>query len=315
MPKEKAPEKELEEELEQDEEQLEKEISRKGRGQDEDFFPGKGMEFCSRCGKKIESIKEYAGRCMVEGCASLLCDTCWSEETTRYCSKHRSSAKKEEPAETLEDEKAKNFTLNCMEMVEERLKQNPIDWTPHEYIRGARAKVNKKKYGEFTVVIFRKGLVFSRKKIKIMVMPLDYLSGMEMDLNQMMEKLDRKVHNIAIFASSHGQVTDSVRNFFGKFSNRSFSIYLLDFEKGELHCNMEDMITRNYSPWFDPKQKPKQFPDMLAGFAENMSGRSVISTKKFAEEFGITVEESERFLKKCRFLSEIERTDSFLFKK
>ncbi len=308
-------------ELEEEERKLEEEIMKREKDAGERLdrlLPENRMEFCSRCGRRIRSTEDYAGKCSFEGCDHLICNDCWQDPANRYCREHADKAPKkpEEVPEDLTKEKIKNLTLNYQTLIEERFKDQLIDWTSRDFFPEARSKIEKREYGEFTLVVYTKRLVFFKKKrIELRVFPLDYLSSLEMDVNEMMDRLNSRIRNIAVFVSDGGSLSDHIIDFFGKFSNNFLSMYLLDFENKGIYFNTEDMMTRNYSCWVDPNQKPKGFVKILKGFSEEMSGRSVISAKSFSKEFGTTEEEAKKFLDRCKFLSNVRDTDSYIFKK
>lgn len=308
-------------ELEEEERKLEEEIKKREKDAGErldQLLPENRMEFCSRCGRRIKSIEDYAGKCSVEGCDRLICNDCWQDPASRYCREHADKAPKkpEEVPEDLTKEKIKNLTLNYQTLIEERFEEKPIDWTSRDFFPGARSEIRKREYGEFALVVYTKRLVFFKKKrIELRIFPLDYLSSLEMDVNEMMDRMNSGIQNIAVFVSDSGSLSDHIIDFFGKFSNNFLSMYLLDFENKGIYFNTEDKKTRNYSFWVDPNRKPKGFVDLLKSFSEEMSGRMVISAKSFSKGFGITEEEANKFLDGCKFLSNVRDTDSYIFKK
>ncbi|MBN2043150.1 MAG: hypothetical protein JW754_05085 [Candidatus Aenigmarchaeota archaeon] len=276
------------------------------------------MEFCSRCGKKINSRMEWGGKCMEKGCKNLLCNTCFSDTEQRYCNDHRGKHLPEKAStpdqQIFRDEKIKSLTLNYMNSIEERFRKLTVDWVPSEYFKNSFAKVKKSKYGDFMLVIYKKFFIFKSKKIQIMVYPLDYMASMQSDLNSLLQKVDKKVHNIAVFVSDFKSVSKDIASFFEGFSNRRFSLYLVNFENKSMYFNKNDQTTRNYATWFDIDKYPLKFRELLKKFSEKTSGRNVISAKRYSEEFGITKEEAMKYLKKVGFLTHIDETDSFLFK-
>ncbi len=307
-------------------EDFRKEIDQKGQEAEkklDEILSEEGMEFCSRCGRKINSRMDWGGRCMEKGCNNLICKDCWADPSMRYCLDHRKRYRPEHPKEKkkispdkqiFRDEKVKSLTLNYMDSMEERFRKNSIDWVPFDYFKNPVAKVKKSKYGEFMLVVYSKFLIFKRKKIQIMIYPLDYMASMQSDLNRILEKIDRKVHNIGVFVSDSNSITKDITGFFGTFSNKCFSLYLVDSEGKKLYFNREDPVTRNYASWFDVGKYPLRIRGLLKSFSEKTSGRNVITAKRASKEFGISEEEAMKFLGKMDFLTPIDETDSFLFK-
>jgi hypothetical protein len=74
-------------ELEADADEMEKEAKAK---LDEILSKGK-MEFCERCGRKIGSRIDWAGKCLWDGCDKLMCRECWDVKKLRYCKNHSGS--------------------------------------------------------------------------------------------------------------------------------------------------------------------------------------------------------------------------------
>jgi hypothetical protein len=318
---------EIENEIELARKSLEEDVVKKEIEAEEklDEILSKGkMEFCSRCGRKIDSRLDWGGKCLHEGCENLICKDCWILEEKRFCRKHMDeyTKKEEKPKEErpkeeiekIEENKIKSLTLNYMSMIEERFKKNCIDFTREGFLPKTKFKIKEREYGRFRIVIYKKGWIFKRAKIQIFVKPLELPETLENDVNIMLEDTKKRIHTIVVFVSSSYPIKEGMTKLVEGFSNKRFSLFLEDFESGKLYFNPNDKMTKHYASWFDPNQTPKNFRTLLENMSEKISGRYVISIKTFSKEFEIPEKEGKKILKRCKFLSFIKDTDSFLFR-
>jgi hypothetical protein len=275
------------------------------------------MEFCSRCGKKIDSRMDWGGKCLHDDCDELICHECWASEERRFCRKHLKEYVKKDREEAKEkpevkESRMKRLTLSYMDFMKDRFdKFSSLDWTPEGFIRKARFKIKNKNYGEFKIVVYRKGWIRKKPKIEVLVRPLE--ENVEGMINEFLER-EKKVHMILVLTADTPSIDMKTRNFVEKFSDKRISLFLGDLEINKIYFNPKEKVTEKYSYWFDPSKVPVNFKDLLANISESMSGRRIVSGKKFSEEFGLDRGTSSKILIECGFLELIKGTDSFILK-
>jgi len=284
----------------------------------DELLSKKKMEFCSRCGKKIDSRMDWGGKCLHEGCEELICHGCWASEERRFCRKHlKEYVKKEEVSKVGEEpvmkmERIKRLTLSYMDFLRDRFEKFPcMDWTPEGFISKAGFKVKNRNYGDFRIVVYRKGWIGKKPRIELLVRPLE--GNFEGMMNEFLER-EKRVHMIIVLTGETPSIDMKTRKFVERFSDKRISLFLEDLEINRLHFNPEEKTTEKYSSWVDPSKVPSNFKDLLANISESMSGRKIVSVKKFSEEFGLDEGTGSKILVGCGFLELIKGTDSFIMK-
>lgn len=299
------------------------------------------MEFCSRCNRKIGSRTDWAGKCLWSDCDKLLCRECWDVKKYRFCKDHSRAVygHPEEEAKKKEffKEEGEDIKVDLRAMLEEsddsrmaklifytseyarwldkRLgKVGPIDWTPKEFLSKANAKMEKKN-GEFVISIKVKRWFMS--KVKVSVIVTSFSETAELDANSLTAYLHRlsrqyKGYKLMVLVSD-GAKLDLV-NFVNRFSEKGFSLYMVEPRKGNLYFNINDPITRGYSGWFNQKKEPYNFKAKLKRLADLVSGRLVVAEGAVAKDFGFNEHDVHGVLKSCKFLSHIKGTDTFFWK-
>jgi len=326
-----------EKDLESDIDKMDKEA----RERLDELLSEKNMEFCSRCSAKVSSRGEWAGKCWHEGCGNLLCRKCWSVNHFRYCRDHcqKAFARGGKNQEELPDKEGGtgDFKAGLRKLLEEsgegriqRLtyyaseyarwlekridKEGPPDWTPREFIANPVTGI-KKEDGEFVVRIMVRKWLRKKTKLGVVVFPLDPgQSGDFNYLNAHMQKRVRKEKCYMIFVLVGDGVTLDVVNFVNRFSDKGFSLFLVEPVKGNLYFNASDPADIAYSDWFSQKKEPKRFEARLKRLADLVSGRLVVSAGSVAKDLGTTDEYARKMLKACKFLESIRDTDTFFWK-
>lgn len=314
-------EEKLRDEIEFARKHLEEDIHKKEIEAEErldELLSKKKMEFCSRCGKKIDSRMDWGGKCLHEGCEELICHECWASEERRFCKKHlKEYVKKEKESEgekepEIKMDRMKRLTLSYMDFLKDRFdKFKGMDWTPEGFIRKAKFKIKNKSYGEFRIVVYRKGWIRKKPKLELLVRPVgENIEGM---INEFLER-ESRLHLIIILTADTPSIGMKTKNFVEEFSDKRISLFLKDLEINKLYFNPKEKIAEKYSSWVDPSKVPMKFRGLLESIAESMSGRKIVSAKGFSNEFGIDKKTSMRILGECRFLESIKGTDSFIMK-
>jgi len=299
-------------ELEEMKKRLEEEIKEKEREADEaldKLLSKRKMDFCSRCGRKISSANEWGGKCLHEGCEELVCLECWGSEEKRYCIKH---AKEGERGKEAREDEIKSFTLGYMDFIAERLKKHKLDWSPKGFISKVNVKVERKRYKEFEMVVYEKHFFSKIPKIRIFVRPVSM--GIEAEINEIIENADEDVYHVIIFVGSTASIKEDIKAFGEKFSSKNACLFLIDMESSKIYFNLNEKNVGKYACWFDPKGVPKNFAEVLKEISESVAGERVLDVKKFAEEMGMTHEESFDMLKHVKFLEEVKGAESFIIK-
>jgi hypothetical protein len=266
---------------------------------------------CSVCGKDVSLKVEWEGTCVEEGCDKLICKDCWKKGIVK-CLDHQGKAeeKQEEPRSPDDEERIRGDTLGYMNFLRERIShRKPIDWTVSEYLPKTKCKVSKKDYGEFEIDVFRKGFIFKKKRIRILVRPLVVFGGFQRYINEVMENL-KNLYTIIVFV---GDITSKIEKLIESFSNDNISIYIYDTDKKDLIFNRKNAVTGKYSSWFDPEEKPKNFFEIVYDISEDVAGKKVVTIEMLLKEFGIEADVIMKILKRKEFVR-IEGTNSYMLK-
>ncbi|NIO19264.1 MAG: hypothetical protein GTN76_00580 [Candidatus Aenigmarchaeota archaeon] len=317
-----ASEKDLRDEVELARKHLEEDIHKKeleAEDKLDELLSKKKMEFCSRCGKKIDSRMDWGGKCLHEGCDQLICHECWTSEERRFCRKHlKEYVKKEEEvskegeAPEIKMDRMKRLTLSYMDFLKDRFdKFSCMDWTPHGFIGKVKFRIKNKNYGKFRIVVYRKGWVRKKPRLELLVRPIE--ENIEGMINEFLER-ESKLHMILVLTGDTPSIDIKTKKFVEKFKDKRISLFLEDLEMNKLYFNPEEKMTKSYSSWIDPGKVPMKFKDMLAEIAETMSGRKIVSAKEFSKEFGLEKGIGLKILSDCEFLEKIKGTDSFILK-
>ena len=305
----------FEDDVETAERRLEEEAERKEGEADarlDELLSKKKLEFCPGCGSKIRSRSEWGGRCLHDGCAEVICSGCWVDEAKRFCREHRNDYTKKDGEETSE-ESLRSLTLNYMNFLGSRMRKSAPDWTHIGYIRKTKAKTVRKKYGEFEIVVYEKGFLRKKPRIRILVRPLT--AAYEGEVNGMLEGLKSgRIHTILVLVGGSSPAQQKAAAFAEAFSNKGASLFVMDMENGGFHFNPREKFSEKYSCWLDPAKAPVRFADLLKGFSESVSGRKVVSVRSFSEGMGIGSDEAAKILRECGLLEEAKGADSFIIK-
>lgn len=308
-----AREKELMEEIEAARKRLEEETKRKEKEADEkldELLAKRKMEFCPRCGRKINSRSKWGGKCLHDGCEDLICTECWGSDEKRYCRKHEKDYARKE--ETSEDD-IKNLTLNYMNFIGGRMKNFGLDWTPDGFIRKTKTKAKRKRYRDFEMIVYEKRMFSKKPRVTILVRPLT--EAYEEEANDVIENAENEgIYTIMVFVGNSSSINQKALKFAGGFSNKKISLFVMNMENGDMHFNAKEKITGKYSFWFDPTKMPVKFADLLKSISESVSGRKVVSVKSFGEELGMEKEEAAKIMRASGLLDEVAETDSFIIK-
>lgn len=298
------------------------------------------MEFCSRCGKKIGSRIDWAGKCLWSRCENLVCRECWEIKKYRFCKPHskgvfgpEEQARKkeffeEEDAEIKLDlramleedddsrkEKLKYLASEYARWLQKRMeKSGPIDWTPNEFLKKPGVKVDKLD-SDYVITMWLKKWFRKKVKLSILITPFD--SRGEPDANSTsayLQKMSRKYKGYKLFVLVADGAKLDVITLVNKFNDTGFSLYMAEPKSGNLYFNINDAVTRGYSGWLNQKKEPENFEAKLKRLADLVSGRFVVSEKDAMKEFGFRENDVHGLLKSCPFLSHIKDTDTFFWK-
>jgi hypothetical protein len=296
------------------------------------------MVFCSRCGRKVASRLDWAGKCLWTGCDKLLCRDCWDVEHYRFCSAHsrqvhgkpESEAKEREffrpegggpvmdKEISLEDEqgrldKLRYYASEYARWLEKRFgEKGVVDWTPTEHIAGARFE-RAKDDEDYVIRVWVKR--WFRKQVKLSVIVTAFDAKQELDagsLNAELRKLSRnhKGYGLIVLVAD-GAKMDAV-NFVNGFTDTALSLFMVEPKKGNLYFNIKDRVTTAYSDWFSQKKEPLAFRERLKRLAEIASGRSIVSQEAVAKEFGFRDKDAGHILRSCSFLANVHGTDTYI---
>jgi len=321
-------------ELEMDVEKREKEAKQKL----DEILSDKRMRLCGRCGKKVGSRIDWAGKCLWEDCEKLLCMSCWKVDKYRFCRAHsvlvhgrpesqarkreffREEAKLDMRAEMEKDDDSRLNKLQYLasefaRFLEKRMdKSGLIDWTPTGYLQKAEKKLEKKN-GDFVISIKVKKWFRSKVRLSVVVASVDMKQQFDPNsLTAYLHKSARRYGGYKLFVLvTEGVPLDGV-NFVNGFYDREFSLYVVEPRQGNFYYNIKDTVTNGYSVWFNQKREPRSFRERLKELSDIVSGRLVVSEKSVSGEFGFSGHDAHDILKSCRFLEPIKGTDTFFWK-
>lgn len=303
------------------------------------------MEFCSRCGRKVEGRTDWAGRCLAKGCEKLICRDCWIARKRRFCMEHYKQMVAKGPEEkarekvffkedvpkpgeeaikpdmgTLkegrEDERLRKETetlaKNYANFLEARFKADGVlDFSPEGFFEKPRME-RKERDDETWLRIFTKGFLSSKDRLQVVVKPIHSENA-----NYLVAKIQESLKGmkgypvvVLVGEKSPSSTITYVRKFRG-----SLSLFLVEPGGSLLYFNEGIPINRLYSVWLRQDKNPLGFREVLHSLADNVSNRWVVSEKDVAGEFGYAEDKTRKILKDCRFLSAVPDTDQFLFKK
>ncbi|MBN2330348.1 MAG: hypothetical protein JXC85_00895 [Candidatus Aenigmarchaeota archaeon] len=312
---------------------------RKAKADLDEILSRDRMEFCERCGRKIGSRIDWAGRCLWEGCEKLLCRECWNVKKLRFCKQHSRSvygvpeegAKKREffgdedikldlQAMLQDDDESRKSKLlyyasEYYRWLQKRFeKAGPIDWTPQGYLRKPMMKPEKRG-DEYVIYVSVKRWFWKKVKLSVVVCSFDPVGEQDYNsLTALLHRLSRKHkgYNIMVLVTDKAKL-DTV-NFVNQFNDSSFTLFMVEPRKGNLYFNINDNLARGYSPWFSQKKEPYPFKAKVKRLADLVSGRLVIDEKAVFKEFGFNERDVHGILQKCDFLHPIKGTGTFFWK-
>ncbi len=340
-------EQEAESKLEAARKELEADIAEREREAKEkldEILSDKNMEFCSRCGKKVSSRTDWAGKCLWEGCDNLICNDCWDVNKHRFCGKHAKDVAgehegapekkeffrdEEEPeairidlSEVLDEHeesrksKLQYYASEYWRWLQKRMEHSgPIDWTPARYIKNARFRAWKEE-GDYLIDVYAKKWFWKSTRLTVIISPYDARGDFDENaLNAYLHKTARKLKGYKIFVLVSDGAKMEAANFVNRFSDSSFSLFLAEPKKEHLNYNIKDPVATGYSEWFNQKREPLNFRGRLKRLGDVVSDRTVISVKAASKEFGFHEKDAQDILKSCKFLDPVKGTDTFLMKK
>jgi len=264
---------------------------------------------CSRCGKRIDP-NEFLGKCIYNACENPICGTCWLSGK-RFCKSHFETLTKKYQTGVMEN--LKDVIKNYPEILEKRFRELGFpDWTPNEYFKNVKMKVEKSRIQTRFIFYKTKFLLWKKTKIQIIIKPLTNKDA-ESEINFIKNVFgEESPFTMALFISKN--VDKTTMEIFENFSDNKFYVFLQDVATGKVFFNKNMKPAPYLYSWLSIDQKPKMFMDIISEFSERISGRKVISVKDLAERLGIGEKNAEKLLKNCDFLEHIERTDSFILK-
>lgn len=307
----------------------------------DDLLSEKKMEFCSRCGRKISSRTDWAGKCIWEDCDSLVCRDCWDVSKYKFCSKHSREVvdedeevpKKKEIFREEDDPEIKVDLSDVLDEHEEsrksklqyyaseysiwlrkRMEQAPVDWTPTKCIDKARFK-SEKMDGDYVTEVYNKKWFWKKTGLTIIVSAYDSKGDFDGNsLNAYLHKTARKLKGYKIFVLVSDGAGIEITHFVNRFSDSAFALLLAEPKKGHLNYNIKDPLTTSYSEWFNKKKEPLNFIGRLKKAGETVSDRTVVSEKAAMKEFGFEGREVHGVMKSCKLLDPVKGTDTYLLK-
>ena len=316
---------------------------------DETLSKGR-MEFCSRCGRKVDSRMEWGGKCIRDGCTELICIDCW-ESGKKKCKVHSNEgiiSIKEEP-------KKKQKEIKEQEEIEEaedvRKEEEPKEMPIRNIVQKASGITNDENvimgyatdfrefvhdrlviygtpdfspkgyfdHGKFRTedrcfLIFRKFLIFKRGMLRIHVLPFArYEPPLENYIAGIINGAGRSVYNVFIFVTDTGRVTKDAIDLVNRFESMTSSLFFYDAQKKQLHRSV-DGLDLFYSSWLDPNQRPMFFKDLVKIPSEMTGDIAVLSVRGFARYMKMDEGKALRILKGCCLLKRIRGSDSFMLK-
>ncbi|MBN2102166.1 MAG: hypothetical protein JW716_04820 [Candidatus Aenigmarchaeota archaeon] len=309
------------------------------------------MEFCSRCGRKVDSRMEWGGKCIRDGCTELICIDCW-ENGKKKCKVHSNEgiiSIKEEPKKKQKETKEPEKTDEETEVIskEEELKEVPIrnivqrasGITNDEnvimgYASDFREFVHDRlviygtpdfspkgyfEHGKFrtednSFLIFRKFLIFKRGMLRIHILPFArYEPPLENYIAGIINGAGRGIYNIFVFVTDTGRITRDTIDLINRFESMASSLFFYDAQKRQLHRS-SDGLDLFYSSWLDPNQRPMFFKDLVKIPSEMTGDIAVLSVRGFARYMKMDERKALRILKGCGLLKRIKGSDSFMLK-
>ncbi len=309
----------------------------------DEMLSDKNMQFCSRCGRKISSRTDWAGKCMWEGCENLICHDCWDVHKYKFCTKHTKNIvdeKEEDPdkKEVFGEEdgpeikvdlkgvldnheesrisKLQYYASEFSRQLQKKMEQNgPIDWTPTQFVKKAKFR-SEKNEGDYLIEVYSKKWFFKKTRLSILVTPYDSRGIFDENaLNAYIHKEARKMKGYKIIVLVSEGAGIEMAHFVNKFSDSSFSLFLAEPKNGHLNFNIRHPLTVGYSDWFNQKKEALNFTGRLKKIGDVVSDRTVISEKAVAKEFGFDEKEVRSILKSCKFLDPVKDTDTYIMKK
>ncbi|UCD03190.1 MAG: hypothetical protein JSV63_00960 [Candidatus Aenigmatarchaeota archaeon] len=308
----------------------------------DEILSEKRMEFCSRCGKKIGSRTDWAGKCLWEDCEELVCRGCWDVNKYKFCRKHSREVVEEgdeDPKKKLvfreEEPEIKADLSEVLDEHEESRKSKlqyyaseysiwlqkrmghagPLDWTPTKYVQKARFR-SEKKEGDYITEVYTKRWFWKSTKLTVIITPYDSKGEFdENSLNAYLHKTARRFKGYRLFVLVTDGAGIGLTHFVNRFHDNAFSLFLAEPKKGHLNFNIKEPLTTSYSEWFSKNKEPLNFMGRLKKIGDTVSGRTVVSEKAVAKEFGFDEREVGDILKSCKFLDPVKGTDTYLLKK
>ncbi len=291
-----------------------------------------GMEFCSRCNRKVDDRSEWLGRCLHRVCTNLICNYCWVSENKRYCSEHfeeiagpEKNGKKKtvfkpqatETQETIpvpqeEDDKEKITTLmnNYAEFIKERLSGWPPDWNTEGWIENPKIKFASSRSGA-EITICSKRFLSKKGKIKFTIRPVYGRAQQDIDFALSAIKEEPGIYHILVLVGN--ECDAKALEYIDSFNKPTASLFLVEPAKRLVYMD-EKPVTKLYSAWIDTSKAPQRLKDFLRSLVkEKVSGKDVLTEKPVSEKFGFTEEQTLGFLGSCKFLKHVEGTDTFYF--
>lgn len=324
---------EIENEIEAARRQLKEDLEKKekeAQASIDKILAREGMEFCSRCNRKIDDRSEWAGRCLHAVCTNLICDSCWISEKKRYCREHyeeivgpEPEAKKKvffkpeeqkspETQPEAEDEKEKIAILleNYIGLMRDRLAAWPPDWSPAGYIQNPKAKCSKSATGA-EITIYSKRFLSKKDKIKFIIKPVYGRKQEDIDIVLSSIKDETHIYHILVLVGSECDATSL--EYIDHFNKPNASLFLVEPAKHLIFMD-EKPATKLYSTWLNSAKSPERLKSILKDLVkEKVSGRDIITIRSVSEKFGLSEQNTLPFLKSCKFLKHVDETDTFYF--
>ncbi len=305
------------------------------------ILSGRDMEFCSRCGRKVESRMDWSGKCLNRGCENLICSGCWIARKRRFCMEHyKQMVAKKPEGESREKaffresegpegairpelgalrggreegrlrERAETLARNYASFLETRLRsEGAIDFSPEGFF--PEPGMERREAGdEVWIRVFRKRFLRSRDVLQIIVKPV-YAENAGYLVTKLQEGMKGAFSIVVLVGEKSPSSTIAYVN---GFDNKGVSLFLSEPGQGLLYFNDSVPINRLYSVWLSQSKNPLGFRDVLHGIADRVSNRWVVSAGRVSDSFGYTEGKARDVLKSCKFLSPVPDTDQFLFR-
>lgn len=313
------------EDIHRKEEEAEKKI--------DEILSEKTMEFCSRCGKRVDSRLEWGGKCFHEGCDNLVCNDCWIVHDHRYCKEHFAEVRRDEgiPEEEIFYERRKPLAPKVLEAREsgelelrmktlaerytaflrDRFNRDRIDWSPNGVFKNPQVRLEQSAEESF-FTFYTKFLFFRKDRVRVLVRPL-LGEEVSVQVRNVLERLKKDKAYDVLALVCENPMPETVK-FAKEFDNKELSLFLAEPAQELIHFNENNPVTKYYSFWFSVKEKPMMFMDILRELSEMVSGRWVISADRVSRELGFTPKRAFKLLKSRKYLSRVSGTDTFVFK-